>query len=133
MFSSREVVNRGWSVMCMNVEDALGKRRGKAWHAGKAASADARSKWVLMPKSQAVLEAPDPASTSFRQRDPFDGCNVIYNIVVWVVDQDCNAGIGIVLCFAGKLLLEISSCNHAASSEKHYTCISDPLIQTELK
>jgi hypothetical protein len=34
----------------MNVEDALGKRRGKAWHAGKA-SADARSKWVLLPKS----------------------------------------------------------------------------------
>lgn len=50
MFGSREVVNRGWSVLCMNVEDALGKRRGKAWHAGKAASADARSKWVLLPK-----------------------------------------------------------------------------------
>ena len=81
MFGSREVVNRGWSVLCMNVEDALGKRRGKAWHAGKAASADARSKWVLLPKSQAVLklEAPDPASTSFRQKDPLMAAMYLMN------------------------------------------------------
>lgn len=100
-------------------------REGMARRQG---SISRRTVQVGASAQEAVLEAPDPASTSFRQRDPFDGCNAINNIV-----KKYTAGVASVVCLTGKLLLETSPCNHAVSSEKHYTCVSDPLIQSEMK